>query len=83
MSNHRNPRPKVPKPPRTHNPPRRPSPRTLQEMRAAFNALVRQNPRAASATLDVLEIVASANRRRATMLVEAASTVVASIRGAS
>ena len=83
MSAHRNPRPKVPKPPRTHNPPRRPSPRTLQEMRAAFRDLVRQNPRAASATLDVLEIVASANRRRAMKLVEAVSAVVSSIRGGS
>ena len=83
MHRHRNPRPKLPEPPSTSNPPRRPSPRTLQEMRAAFRDLVRLNPRAASATLDVLEIVAHSKRRRAMRLVEAASVLVASIRGRS
>jgi len=79
MRSHRNPRARVPKPRPTHNFP----PRALQEMRAAFRDLVRLNPRAASAVLDVLEIVASASRRRSMRLVEAASTLVASIRGQS
>jgi hypothetical protein len=83
MSKHRNPRQRLPKRPPTHNPPPRPSPRALQEMRAAFRDLVRLNPRAASATLDVLQIVANANRSRAMRLVEAVSTVVSSIRGRS
>ena len=82
MRYHRNPRPNVPKPPTTHNP-RTASPRALREMRAAFRDLVAQNPRAASAALDILEIVASANRRRAMQFVEAVSTVVSSIRGGS
>ena len=69
MSKHRQPRPrKVPKPPSTDNP-RTSSPRALREMRAAFRDLVTQNPRAASAALDVLEIVASASRRRSMQLV--------------
>jgi len=52
-------------------------------MRAAFRDLVTLNPRAASATLDVLQIVASASRRRTMRFIEAVSTVVASIRGRS
>jgi len=52
-------------------------------MRTAFRDLVRQNPRAASAALDVLAIVAHSNRRRAMALVEAASMLVSSIRGRS
>ena len=82
MRSHRNPRPRVPKPPSPHNQPRH-QPRALREMRGAFRDLVRQNPRAASAVLDVLEIVAHSNRRRAMSLVEAASMLVASIRGRS
>lgn len=83
MRTHRNPRARVPKPPSTDNRPHTFTPRALQEMRAAFRDLVRLNPRAASATLDVLEIVANSNRRRSMRLVEAASTLVASIRGRS
>ena len=87
MRRHRNPRPSLPKSPSPDNPPRRPRgpypPRALQEMRSAFRDLVRQNPRAASAALDVLAIVAHSNRRRAMALVEAASMLVASIRGRS
>ena len=85
---HRNPRPRVPRPPSPDNQPRRHlrgfhPPRALQEMRAAFRDLVTGNPAAASAVLDLLEIVASGNRRRAMALVEAASMLVAPIRGAS
>jgi len=58
MARYRNPRPRTTQAPSTDNP-RRPSPRALREMRAAFRDLVRLNPRAASATLDVLEIVAN------------------------
>lgn len=83
MPKRRHPRPRLPKPPSPDNPPRRPSSRALREMRDAFRALVKQNPRAASATLDVLQIVASSDRQRAVRLVEAASTVVSSIRGRS
>ena len=87
MHNHRNPRQRLPKPHPTHNPPRRSRgthpPRALREMRAAFRDLVKQNPRAASAALDVLAIVAHGNRRRAMALVEAASMLVSSIRGRS
>jgi hypothetical protein len=57
--------------------------KALQEMRTAFRDLVRLNPRAASATLDVLEIVASSNRQRSMRLIEAASMLVSSIRGGS
>ena len=87
---HRNPRPKVPKPPSAHNPPPRPrtavehwAPRNRRELTDAFGALIRQNPQAASATLDVLEMVANSPRRRAMRLVEVISRVVSSIRGAS
>jgi len=57
--------------------------RDRRELSDAFHALVRQNPRAASAVLDALQIVATSNRRRAMLLVEAAATVVGSIRGRS
>lgn len=86
MATHRNPRPRVPRPQPTHNPRRTGGfhpPRALQEMRAAFRNLVTGNPGAASAVLDILEIVASGHRRRAMALVEAAAMLVASIRGAS
>jgi len=90
MRRHRNPRPKVPKPQSTHNPPPRSrtavehwAPRNRRELTDAFGALIRQNPQAASATLDVLEMVANSPRRRAMRLVEVVSRVVSSIRGAS
>ena len=72
---HRNPRPRVPKQPTPNNPPRRRRSRA-QEVRAAFDRLVRENPRLARAVLSVLEIVASADRQRAIYLVEALSAVV-------
>jgi len=59
------------------------SARDRRELTDAFGALVRQNPRAASAVLDALEVVASAARPRAMLLVEAAATVVSNIRGRS
>jgi hypothetical protein len=45
-------------------------------VRAAFDRLVRGNPRLARAVLSVLEIVASSDRQRAMQLVEAVSAVV-------
>lgn len=79
MREHRNPRKRLAKQPSTDNPPSI----DRRELSAAFRALVRQNPRAASAVLDVLQIVANSNRRRAMQLVEAVSMVVSSIRGRS
>jgi hypothetical protein len=91
---HRNPRPRVPRQPTPANPPRRRRGtrarravnfpvRALQEMRVAFRDLVRLNPRAASTTLDLLDIISSANRQRSMRLMEVASTLVASFRGAA
>jgi hypothetical protein len=57
--------------------------RDRRELSDAFRALVRQNPRAASAVLDALEVVASSDRGHALRLVEAAGTVVSSVRGRS
>ena len=90
MSNHRNPRPKVPKRPPINNPPRRSTRgrplwtvRDRRELADAYRAFLRGNPRAASAVLDALEVIATSDRRRAQRLVEAASAVVSSIRGRS
>jgi hypothetical protein len=76
MRKHRNPRPRLPKQPSTHNPTQ-----VRREMSAAFRALIRLNPQAASAVLDLVEMVANSNRQRLMRLLEIASLLVHSIRG--
>jgi hypothetical protein len=47
------------------------------DMRAAFDRLVRRNPRGAHAVLMVLEIVAKSDRGRAMRLIKAVAMIVA------
>ena len=74
MSEHRNPRKKLPKSPSTSNPPRRPA--REQRLHATFERLVRENPRLGHAVLEVLRIVATVDGPRAMELIEAVSAVV-------
>jgi hypothetical protein len=47
-----------------------------QAMRATFEQLVRENPPLASAVLGALRVIAGVDRRRAMLLIEAASAIV-------
>ena len=72
MSAHRNPRPNVPKPPSSHNPPRH------QRSQLTHPAL--GNPRAADALRTILDVLAGVDRRRAMRFVEAVAALVATMR---
>lgn len=54
--------------------------RSDREMRAAFENLVRRNPRVAHAVLTILELVAESDRR-ALRLVEAIARIVSGLGG--
>lgn len=74
MSKHRNPRPRLPKHPSTHNPPRRPT--CPPALSAVLERLARENPTLASAVLRALGVIAGADRRQAMLLIEAVSAIV-------